>query len=184
MGIHGRGAYFAVDGCLLFMARAYPLRKRQGPPRPCRFSLRAPRASPGGGLVKDTGEATHQISCRFGLRMPRASPWGGLEKDTREATHQTSYRFGLQMGVCRTVRIHIQRCRNHGSLREGAPAKRVEEPCGTNDSSEEKNYISGKSEIISSKVISSRGLPQSPSAPAPSRREPWFRQRRWKQTHR
>ena len=31
----------------------------------------------------------------------------------------------------------------------------------------------GHAEIISSKIASSRGLPQSPSAPAPSRREPY-----------
>ena len=77
-----------------------------------------------------------------------------------------NFKFGF-IGV-----FVLWRCRILGSLREGAPAKRVEEPYGTNDSGEENNYIFGNSEIISSKTVSSRGLPQSPSAPAPSRREP------------
>ena len=45
------------------------------------------------------------------------------------------------------------------SEREVAAEGRRKEPCGMNDSGEENNYISGNSEIISSKFTSSRGLP-------------------------
>ena len=58
------------------------------------------------------------------------------------------------------------------SEREVAAEGRRKEPCGTNDSGEENNIIFGNSEIISSKFASLRGLPQSASLPAPSRREP------------
>ena len=44
------------------------------------------------------------------------------------------------------------------SEREVAAEGRRKEPCGMNDSGEENNYISGNSEIISSKNVSSRGL--------------------------
>ena len=39
----GRGVYLSADGYLPCMARAGKLRKRQGPPRPCRFGCRGAR---------------------------------------------------------------------------------------------------------------------------------------------
>ena len=51
----GRGDYEQVDGYLSCMVRAGKLRKRQAPPRPCRFGCRGARRTKWGWLVYDTG---------------------------------------------------------------------------------------------------------------------------------
>ena len=54
MGKGGRGVYLSADGYLPCMARADKLRKRQGPPRPCRFGCRGARRSEWGCLLCET----------------------------------------------------------------------------------------------------------------------------------
>ena len=62
-----------------------------------------------------------------------------------------------QIGVCRCVYFMELSFRSLPPRGRGT-TKWWKEPCGAKDQGEENNYISGNSEIISSKNVSSRGL--------------------------